>query len=98
MLRANFGYVIINVDKNPDVTPGGIVIPQNSIKNANHGVVVDHGYLDEEIEEGKILDFTDYTIFFPPYSGHRIEHDGKEYLILKEDDILAFIEKQGSNE
>ena len=86
MLVANCGYVIVEVEKNPNVSPGGIVLPENSVKESNKGVVYDHG---EDLDN----DLTGYTVFFPLYSGHKLVYKGKEYLVLKEEEILAFVEK-----
>jgi chaperonin GroES len=90
MLKANERYVVIEVEKNPNVTPGGIVLPENAVGGSNKGVVVSDG--DAELfEDGE--GFVGRTVFFPLYSGNKVQHEGKEYLVLKSEDILAYVSK-----
>ena len=96
MLVANCGYVIVEVEKNPNVSPGGIVLPENSVKESNKGVVYDHGVVidDDLVDAGiEFFSLTVYTVFFPLYAGHKLVYEGKEYLVLKEEEILAFVKK-----
>lgn len=96
MLLASAGHLIIEVEKNPSESPGGIVLPESAVKDSNKGLVVDHGLIiDEELASLNIgvLDLKGYTVFFPLYSGHKLVHEGKEYLVIKEEDVLAFVDK-----
>lgn len=82
MLKANYEKVIVRVNKNPDVSSGGIIIPDSAVEKSNVGVVVDSGY-DRDFEVGT-------TVYFPLYKGHEIVHDNITYLVLSADDILAY--------
>ncbi len=76
-------------------TEGGIIIPDAAQEKPQEGVVV-------AIGNGRVLD--DGTvkplnvkvkdkILFGKYGGAEIALDGDDYLILKEDEILAIISK-----
>lgn len=90
VLKANERYVVIEVEKNPDVTPGGIVLSQNAVGESNKGVVISDGDADL-FEDGQ--GFVGRTVFFPRYSGNKVRHEGKDYLVLKIEDILAYVSK-----
>jgi chaperonin GroES len=73
---------------------GGIIIPDSAKEKPQRGTVVAAG--DGKItEEGKrvALDVKKGdTILFGKYAGQEIKLDGVEYLILKEDEVLAAID------
>lgn len=77
-------------------TKGGIIIPDSAKEKPQEGIVVAVG-------PGKTTDAGALVapgvkakdrILFGKYSGTEIKVDGEEHLILREDDILAIIEKQ----
>jgi chaperonin GroES len=76
-------------------TKGGIIIPDTAKEKPQEGEVLAVG-------NGKILDDGKKVpldvkvgdkVLFSKYSGTDIKVDGEEYLIIKEDDIQAIIEK-----
>lgn len=73
---------------------GGIFIPDSAKEKPQRGTVIAAG--DGKItDEGKrvALDVkTGDTILFGKYSGQEIKLDGVDYLILKEDEVLAAID------
>jgi len=75
-------------------TKGGIIIPDSAKEKPQEGTVVAVG--TGKIVNGKkiALDVKKGDkILFSKYGGDDIKLEGKEYKILKEDDILAIIEK-----
>ena len=73
---------------------GGIIIPdsakekpqQGKVKAVGKGKIKDDGtVLPLDVKEGD-------TILFGKYSGQEIKLDGEEFLILREDEVLAVIE------
>jgi chaperonin GroES len=73
---------------------GGIIIPDTAKEKPQQGKVIAAG-TGKTTEEGKRipLDVTaGDTILFGRYSGHEIKLDGEEYLIMKEDEVLAIID------
>ena len=69
---------------------GGIIIPDTAKEKPLHGTVVaaGNGTKDEEmiLKEGD-------EVLYGKYSGSELEHDGKKYLIMKQSDVLAVINK-----
>ncbi|MBI2048398.1 MAG: co-chaperone GroES [Parcubacteria group bacterium] len=76
-------------------TASGIVIPDTAHKErATEGKIVAVGE-GRVTEEGKLLKprvKKGQVVLFSQYSPSEVKVDGKEYLIIKEDDILAIIE------
>jgi chaperonin GroES len=74
-------------------TKGGIIIPETAQEKPQEGQV-------EAVGKGKLLDSGTVRpldvkkgdkVLFNKYGGNDINIDGDEYLILKEDDILAVV-------
>lgn len=68
---------------------GNIYIPDTAKERPQIGTVLAVG-TDEKLQ--KILKKGD-KIFYAKYGGTEIKYDGKDYIILKKDDILAKIGK-----
>jgi chaperonin GroES len=75
-------------------TAGGIVLPDTAREKPRQGKVLALG-------QGKLLDNGQRASFqvkvgdrvlFSSYAGNEIDVDGKEYLIMTEDDVLAVVE------
>jgi chaperonin GroES len=74
-------------------TAGGIVLPDTAREKPKQGKILSMG-------EGKVLDNGKRSPFqvkkgdkvlFTSYAGSEVKVDGKEYLIMTEDDILAIV-------
>ena len=73
---------------------GGIIIPDSAKEKPQQGKVIAAG-IGKTKDDGKRvpLDVTaGDTILFGKYSGQEIKLDGQDYLIMKEDEVLAIIE------
>ena len=70
-----------------DKSPGGIIIPDTAKEKPQKGTVVAVG-TDEELKE--VIKVGD-KIVFGKYTGDEIEFDGKKYLIVQRNDVLAII-------
>ena len=75
-------------------TAGGIVLPDTAKEKPKQGKVIAVG-------EGKVLESGEVAkpavkkgdvVLFSSYAGTEVKVDGKEYLIMKEDDVLAVLE------
>lgn len=76
---------------------GGIIIPDSAKEKPQRGTAVAVGN-GKRLENGQItpLDVkAGDQILFGKYSGSEVTIDGTEYLILREDEILAVIEEAG---
>jgi chaperonin GroES len=73
---------------------GGIIIPDTAKEKPQRGKVVAAGN-GKVTEDGKrvALDVkTGDRILFGKYSGNEVKIDGDDYLILREEDVLAILE------
>ena len=76
-------------------TSGGIIIPDTAKEKPQEGKVIAVGP-GKVNEEGKKIApdvKAGEKVLFGKYSGTEIKIDGVEHLIMREDDILAIIEK-----
>ncbi len=76
-------------------TAGGIIIPDTAKEKPMEGrvVAVGNGTRDEN-GNVKALDVkVDDIVLFAKWGGTEIKLDGKEYLVMKETDILGIVEK-----
>jgi chaperonin GroES len=74
---------------------GAIVIPDSAKEKPQLGTVLAAG-LGKSNDEGTRLPMdvkAGDTILFGKYSGQEVRVDGVEYLIMKEDDVLAIQER-----
>jgi len=85
--------VVVKPAAKEEVTKSGIVIPDTAKEKPQEGTVVAFG-------SGRLLDNGDRApidvregdrILFAKYGGTEFKLDGEEYLVLKENDILAII-------
>jgi len=78
-----------------DKTPGGIILPDTAKEKPQKGKIVaaGPGKLDEAGKRIKMEVKKGDVVLYGKYSGTEIKVDGEEYLILRESDILAIIEK-----
>ena len=76
---------------------GGIIIPDSAKEKPQQGKVIAAGTGKVKDDGKKIpLDVkAGDLILFGKYSGQEIKLDGDEYLIMREDEVLAVIEGNG---
>ena len=75
-------------------TSGGIIIPDNNKEKPAQGRVVSVGP-GQRLKDGGLrpLDVAKGdTILFGKYSGTEVKVDGKDFLIMREDDILGVLQ------
>lgn len=76
-------------------TAGGIVIPDSAAEKPSRGEVVAVG-TGKILENGQVrpLDVrVGDKVLFGKYAGTEIKIDGEEYVVMREDDIMAVLEK-----
>ncbi len=73
---------------------GGIIIPDSAKEKPQQGKVVAVGGGKVKDDGGRIaLDVKDGdTILFGKYSGQEIKLDGEEFLIMREEEVLAILD------
>jgi chaperonin GroES len=76
---------------------GGIIIPDSAKEKPQQGKVISAG--DGKVkDDGKRIPLdvkAGDTILFGKYSGQEIKLEGEEYLIMREDEVLAVIDNAG---
>ena len=76
-------------------TAGGIIIPESAKEKPVEAEVVAVGP-GKRTEEGKRIEPSVKTgdlVMFAKWSGSEVKIDGEEHLVMREDEILAIIEK-----
>lgn len=93
MLKPLGDRVVIELIETEEKTASGIVLPDTAKEKPQEGKVVAVG-------TGRVLDSGERVapevavgdrIIFSKYAGTEVKYEGKEYLILRESDILAVI-------
>jgi len=76
---------------------GGIIIPDTAKEKPQQGKVIAVGTGKIKEDGGRIpLDVkANDRILFGKYSGQEIKLDGEEFLIMREDEVLAILEEPG---
>jgi chaperonin GroES len=75
-------------------TAGGIILPDTAKEKPKQGKVISVGE-GKPLDSGKRAPFqvkVGDRVLFSSYSGNEVTLDGKEYLIMTEDDILAVVD------
>ena len=93
MLKPLADRVVIETVESEEKTESGIVLPDTAKEKPQEGIVVAVG-------SGKLLDNGERVapevkvgdrVIFSKYAGTEVKYDGKEYLILRESDIMAIV-------
>jgi chaperonin GroES len=94
-IRPLHDRVVVKRQEEERTTAGGIVIPDSATEKPMRGVVV-------AIGNGKPLDNGDVralavkvgdVVLFGKYSGTEVKMAGEELVVMREDDIMAVIQK-----
>lgn len=75
-------------------TASGIFIPDTAKERPQQGkvIAVGPGRITEDGKQLPVAVEEGQTVLFSQYAGTEIKIDGKEYLILSENDVLAIVE------
>jgi len=93
-VRPLYDRILVKRIDTEEKTKGGIIIPDTAKEKPQEGKIIALGK-GKLLEDGSIrpLDVkVGNKILFSKYGGTDINIDGEEYLILREDDILAIVE------
>jgi chaperonin GroES len=94
-IRPLHDRVIVKRTEEERTSPGGIVIPDSAAEKPSKGKIIAVG-------NGKLLDSGELRpldlkvgdeVLFGKYSGTEIKIDGDDLLVMREDDIMAVIDK-----
>ena len=87
--------VIVKRKEEERLSPGGIVIPDTAKEKPIRGEVIAVGN-GKILEDGRVrpLDIqVGDEVLFGKYSGTEVKVEGEELLVMREEDIMAVIEK-----
>jgi len=96
-LRPLHDRVLIRRIEEQETARGGIIIPDSAKEKSQEGEVVAAG-TGKRLEGGTILPVEvkeGDRILFGKYSGTEVRIDGKDYLILREDEIIGVMTQTG---
>ncbi|WP_146602147.1 co-chaperone GroES [Novipirellula aureliae] len=86
--------IVVQREESEQTTAGGIVLPDSAQEKPARGTIIAVG-------SGKMLDDgtraacqlkAGENVLFSSYAGETVEIDDVEYLLMREDDVLAVIE------
>jgi chaperonin GroES len=85
--------IVIELVETEEKTASGIVLPDTAKEKPQEGkvVAVGTGRVLENGERVALEVAAGDTIIFSKYAGTEVKYEGKEYLILRENDILAIV-------
>jgi chaperonin GroES len=88
--------VLVKQNEAEEKTAGGIVLPDTAKEKPQRGTVVavGPGKLLDSGKRGEMGLKKGDEIFYGKYTGTEIKIDGDEYVILRETDVLAVVEKK----
>ncbi|WP_417898229.1 co-chaperone GroES [Bacillus haimaensis] len=95
MLKPIGDRLVIELVQSEEKTASGIVLPDSAKEKPQEGKVVAVG-TGRVLESGErvALEVSEGdSIIFSKYAGTEVKFEGKEYLILKETDVLAVVSK-----
>jgi chaperonin GroES len=77
-----------------EVKKGGIIIPDTAKEKPQEGkvIAVGNGKVTDEGKKVPLAVKAGDKILFGKYSGSEVKLDDKEYLIMREEDVLAILE------
>jgi chaperonin GroES len=93
-LRPLQDRILVQRVKEEEKTKGGIIIPDTAKEKPVEGRVIAAGIgkLSEKGDRIALEVKKGDRILFGKYSGNEIKIEGKEYLIMREDEVLCVIE------
>ena len=94
-IRPLHNRVIIKREDEESTTAGGIVIPDSATEKPIRGKVIAVGN-GKVLEDGSVrkLDLKKGDqVLFGKYSGTEVKVDGEDLLVMREEDVMAVIEK-----
>ena len=93
-IRPLYDRIVVKRIEEKEQMQGGLYIPDTAKEKPQEGEVVAVGK-GKRLEDGKVVALDVQVgdrILFGKYSGSDIKLDGEEYLIMREDEVLAVLD------
>jgi chaperonin GroES len=93
-IRPLHDRVLIKRVEEETTSPGGIVLPGTAAEKPSRGnvIAVGRGKLMESGEIRPLDVKAGDHVLFGKYSGNEVKVDGEDYIVMREDEIMAVIE------
>ena len=94
MLKPLGDRIVIEIVESEEKTASGIVLPDSAKEKPQEGrvVAVGTGRVLENGERVALEVAVGDSIIYSKYAGTEVKYDAKEYLIIRESDILAVVQ------
>jgi chaperonin GroES len=93
-IRPLHDRIIVERIEEETMTAGGIIIPDSAKEKPLEGIIIAVGK-GKSTDDGKVLPLdvkAGDKVLFGKYAGTEIKIDGKELMMMREDDILGVVE------
>jgi chaperonin GroES len=93
-IRPLHDRILVKRVEEKEVRPGGIIIPDTAKEKPQEGKVIAAGN-GKVTEDGKKIPLDVKArdrILFGKYSGNEVKIEDEEYIIMREEDVLAILE------
>ncbi len=93
MIKPLADRVLVKMKESEETTKSGIILASSAKEKPQIATVIEVGpgrMIDGKIEEIAVKKGDDVVV--SKYAGTEIKYEGEEYIILKEEDILAIVE------
>ena len=93
-IRPLHDRIVVKREEEKEIKKGGIIIPDTAKEKPQEGkvIAVGNGRVTEDGKKVPLDVKARDRILFGKYSGSEVKIDDEEYLIMKEEDVLAIIE------
>ena len=93
-IRPLHDRILVEREEEKEVKKGGIIIPDTAKEKPQEGkvIAVGNGRVNEDGKKIPLDVKAGDKILFGKYSGSEVKLDDEEYLILREEDVLAILE------
>ena len=93
-IRPLHDRILVKREEEKEVKKGGIIIPDTAKEKPQEGkvIAVGNGKVNDEGKKVPLDVKAGDKILFGKYTGSEVKVDEEEYLIMKEEDVLAILE------
>ena len=94
-IKPLFDYLLIEPLEKETTLPSGIVIPDSAKEKPQEGKIVASGPGVKD-KNGKLIPmevFVDDVVVYKKWGGTEIKVDGKDYILVKQEDLLAVVKE-----
>lgn len=93
-IKPLYDRIVVERLEEERTSAGGIVIPDSATEKPSQGMVISVGP-GKALDNGQVMALTVKVgdrVLFGKYSGTEVKLSGKEYIVMREDDIMGIIE------